>query len=68
MRKSKSDYKMIQMDAELHKYLKEYCSRHGFTLSGFIAALVRQALSNNKTKQYEEDLYNQSRELTGWSD
>jgi hypothetical protein len=50
MRKSKSDYKMIQMDAELHKYLKEYCSRHGFTLSGFIAALVRQALSNNKTK------------------
>jgi hypothetical protein len=50
MRKSKEDYKMVQMDAELHKYLKEYCQRHGFSMSGFVAALVRQALANNKNK------------------
>ncbi len=40
MRKSKEDYKMVQMDAELHKYLKEYCQRHGFSMSGFVAALL----------------------------
>ena len=68
MRKAKSDYKVIQMDAELHRYLKEYCQRHGFKMSGFIAALVRQAITNNKNKQYEEDLYNQIREHPGWSD
>lgn len=50
MRKAKSDYKMVQMDAELHRYLKEYCQRHGFTMAGFIAALVRQAITNNKNK------------------
>ena len=50
MRKAREDYKMIQMDAELHKYLKEYCQHHGFSMSGFIAALVRQALANNKRK------------------
>ena len=50
MRKLKSDYKMVQMNAELHRYLKEYCSRYGFTLSGFVAACVRQAIANNKKK------------------
>ena len=66
--KEKKDYKMVQMDAELHRYLKEYCQRHGFNMAGFVGALVKQALSNNKIRQYEEDLYNQSRELPGWSD
>jgi hypothetical protein len=50
MRKDKSNYKMVQMDAELHRYLKEYCQHHGFSMSGFISALVRQALANNKKK------------------
>ena len=66
--KEKKEYKMVQMDKDLHQALKGYCQMHGFNMSGFVAALVRQALSNNKTKQYEEDLYNQSRELPGWSD
>ena len=55
MRKEKSDYKMVQMDAELHRVLKEYTQRHGFTMAGFIASLVRQALANNKKKQYEKN-------------
>jgi hypothetical protein len=50
MRKAKEDYKMVQMDAELHKTLKQYCQHHGFSMAGFIAALVRQALANNKRK------------------
>jgi hypothetical protein len=50
MRKPKHQYKMVQMDAELHKYLKDYCSYHGFSISGFVAALVRQSLANNKRK------------------
>jgi hypothetical protein len=50
MRKDKSDYKMVQMDAELHKTLKQYCQHHGFSMSGFISALVRQAIANNKKK------------------
>ena len=67
MRKAREDYKMVQMDAELHKTLKQYCAHHGFSMAGFIAALVRQALANNKKKQYE-DMYNQSREHCRWSD
>jgi hypothetical protein len=50
MRKLKSDYKMVQMDAELHRYLKDYCKHHGFSMAGFVAACVRQALKNNKKK------------------
>lgn len=50
MRKEKSDYKMVQMDAELHRYLKAYCQRHGFSMAGFVAALVRQAITHNKKK------------------
>ena len=59
MRKAKSDYKVIQMDAELHRYLKEYCQRHGFKMSGFIAALVRQAITNNKKISFNDCKYSQ---------
>jgi hypothetical protein len=48
--KEKKEYKMVQMDKDLHQALKGYCQMHGFNMSGFVAALVRQALSNNKTK------------------
>ena len=48
--KEKKDYKMIQMDAELHRYLKEYCQKYGFNMAGFVAALVRQALKDNKIR------------------
>lgn len=48
--KEKKQYKMVQLDADLHKYLKQYCQRHGFQIKGFIQALVRQAIANNKTK------------------
>ncbi len=37
MKKLKSDYKMVQMDAELHRYLKDYCKHHGFSMAGVVA-------------------------------
>ena len=50
MRKEKSDYKMLQLPKEIHTALKEYCSHHNFVMSGFVAALIRQAIANNKKK------------------
>jgi hypothetical protein len=39
---NKKDYKMIQVSAETHKLLKDYCVQHGFNMSGLIAKLVRE--------------------------
>ena len=50
MRKEKSDYAMIQLPKEVHTVLKEYCTHHNFVMSGFVAALIRQALANNKRR------------------
>ena len=51
---------MLQIDEDIHRVLKEYCKLHGFQIKGFVQALIRQAL-RNKNRQYEKDLYNQSR-------
>ena len=48
MRKDKSDYAMIQLPKEMHIALKQYCNHHGFTMSGFVSALIRQAIANKK--------------------
>ena len=48
--KLEKKYSMVQLDADLHKVLKEYCNHHGFQIKGFIQALIRQALKNNKRK------------------
>jgi len=46
--KVKQDYAMLQLPKEIHTALKQYCSHHGFNMSGFVSALIRQALANNK--------------------
>lgn len=46
--KQKKTYKMLQLDEEIHKALKDYCKHHGFQMKGFVQALIRQAL---KTKR-----------------
>lgn len=48
--KVKPNYAMMQLPKEIHTALKEYCAHHGFNMSGFVAALIRQALANNKRK------------------
>lgn len=42
--KEEKKYAMVQLDAELHKALKDYCKGHGFQIKGFIQALIRQSL------------------------
>lgn len=49
-RKSKEDYAMLQLDRNIHEALKAYCKHHGFMMKGFVQALIRQALQNNKRK------------------
>ena len=46
----KKVYKMLQIDDYMHKALKDYCQKHGFQMKGFVQALIRQALANNKKK------------------
>jgi len=48
--KVKPNYAMLQLPKEIHTALKQYCAHHGFNMSGFVAALIRQALANNKKK------------------
>ena len=40
----KKEFGMLQIDKELHEALREYCKRHGFTMKGFVQALIRQAI------------------------
>jgi hypothetical protein len=48
--KVEKKYAMVQLDSDLHRALKDYCKSHGFQIKGFVQALIRQALSNNKRK------------------
>jgi hypothetical protein len=48
--KEKKEYKMLQLDAEMHKALRDYCKWHGFQMKGFVQALIRQAIRDNKKK------------------
>lgn len=48
--KPKKVYKMLQLDEEIHRVLKEYADRHGFKMKNFVQALIRQALKNNKNR------------------
>lgn len=65
--KKKKEYKMLQLPKETHELLKSYCNHHHFIMGQFVSALIKQYIANNKRKQYEEDLYNQSRKHPGWS-
>lgn len=40
-------YGMIQLPADVHERLRDYCKHHGFNIGGFVAALVRQAIHKN---------------------
>ena len=42
MNKQRDEYKMIQISAEIHKLLKEYCKTNGFKLGSFVYILIRK--------------------------
>lgn len=48
--KEKKNYKMLQLDEDIHKALKEYTDKYGFKMKGFVQALIRQAIKDNKKK------------------
>ena len=41
-------YKLLQLPEEVHKMLKEYTEHHGFKMSGFVSALIRQSIKGKK--------------------
>jgi hypothetical protein len=46
--KVEKKYKLLQLPEETHRMLKEYCEHHGFKMSGFVAALIRQTIKGKK--------------------
>jgi hypothetical protein len=46
--KEEKKYKMLQLDVDIHKALKQYCDIHGFKLKGFVQALIRQAIKDKR--------------------
>jgi len=47
---NKSKYGMVQIPADVHERLRDYCKQHGFVIGGFLAALIRQSLANNQKR------------------
>jgi predicted HicB family RNase H-like nuclease len=37
-------YAMIQIDAEVHQMLKEYCKERGYKLNGLVEALIKEKI------------------------
>ena len=48
--KPKKEYKMLQLDRNIHDALKQYCQHHGFLMKGFVQSLIRQAIKDNKLR------------------
>jgi len=44
----KKKYKMLQLSEETHQILKQYCSHHGFIMSSFVSALIKQHIKGKK--------------------
>jgi len=43
-------YAMIQIDAEVHQLLKEYCKEKGYKINGLIETLIKEKVQPlNKT-------------------
>lgn len=48
--KKEKKYALVQLPADVHQRLKQYCDLHGFKLSGFVSALIRQAIDKPNKK------------------
>jgi len=42
MKTQRDDYKMIQIGADIHKLLKEYCAKNGFKMGHLVNILIRK--------------------------
>jgi hypothetical protein len=41
-------YAMIQIDADVHQMLKEFCKEKGYKISGLIETLVKEKVESSK--------------------
>jgi hypothetical protein len=41
-------YAMIQIDAEVHQTLKEFCKERGYKISGLIETLIKEKVESLK--------------------
>ena len=48
MQVKRKQYGMIQVSAETHQLLKNYCEHHGFKLGGFVEAVIKQYIKGKK--------------------
>ncbi len=49
--KQKKQYKMLQLDEEVHTMLRDYAKRHGFVMKLFVQSLIKQAISTEKLRK-----------------
>lgn len=42
---SEKKYKMLQLDADVHKMLKEYCKEHGGNMKGVVQKLIKDKVN-----------------------
>ena len=41
-------YAMIQIDADMHHLLKEFCKEKGYKISGLIETLIKEKVESSK--------------------
>jgi hypothetical protein len=41
-------YAMIQIDADVHQLLKEFCREKGYKISGLIETLIKEKVESSK--------------------
>ena len=51
----KKQYGMVQIPADVHERLRDFCKARGFNIGGYLASLVRQSLANNERQKWNKD-------------
>ena len=46
--KKRDDYKMLQISADNHKLLKEYCKERGLKMGHFVGQLIKQYVNKKR--------------------
>ena len=46
--KVEKKYAMLQLDADIHKQLKEYCKQNGFIMSALVSNLIKKQIKSTK--------------------
>jgi len=44
-------YSMIQINAEVHSELKEFCKQKGYKISGLVESLIKERINKSNPKQ-----------------